>query len=49
MDGPIDMKKMYESCDNIHDIDLGVLGLNFENNSIRGITSDITPEHGKNI
>ena len=50
MDGPIDMKQEgYKSLDLIHDLDLGFWRLDFENNCIWGITSDITSEHGKHL
>ena len=50
MDGPIDMKQEgYKSLDLIHDLDLRFWRLDFENNCIWGITSDITSEHGKHL
>ena len=50
MDGPIDMKQAgYKSLDLTHYIDLGFWRLDFENNYIWGITSDITSVHGKHL
>ena len=50
MDGPIDMKQEgCKSLDLIHDLDLGFWRLDFENNRIWGITSDITSVHGKHL
>ena len=49
MDGPIDMKKGYESCDFTHDLDLWFSKLNFDNNYIWERPLDISSVHVKHF